>query len=57
VKKEGSVLEVLKTDHGVGEKQCAWKRAAVAASIERSPIKLTRKLSSELDVPGQHETT
>jgi len=32
--------------------------AAVAASIERSPLKSTRKRSSELGVPGQHcETT
>jgi hypothetical protein len=36
-KNEPSLLEVLKTGHGVGERQRAWKRAAVATSIERSP--------------------
>lgn len=35
----------------MGERQRAWKRAAVAASIERSPVKSTRKRSSELGVP------
>jgi len=35
----------------VGERQRAWKRAAVATSIERSPMKSTRKRSSELGVP------
>ena len=41
---------MLKTGRGAGEKQRARKRAAVAASIERSPTKLKRKRSSELDV-------
>ena len=50
-KNERSLLEVLKTGRGVGEKQRAWKRAAVAAYIERSPMKSTRKRSSELGVP------
>ena len=35
----------------MGERQRAWKRAAVAASIERSPMKSTQKRSSELGVP------
>ena len=35
----------------MGEKERAWKHAAVAASIERSPMKSTRKESSELGVP------
>jgi len=50
-KNERSLLEVLKTGRGVAEKQCAWKHAAGAASIERSPMKSTRKRSSELGVP------
>ena len=35
----------------MGERQRDWKRAAVAASIELSPMKSTRKRSSELGVP------
>ena len=42
---------MLQTGGGVGERQRAWKRAAVAASSERSPMKSTRKRSSELGVP------
>ena len=42
---------MLKTDRGVGERQRAWEHAAVAASIERSPKKSTRKRWSELGVP------
>ena len=51
VKNESSLLEVLKTGRGVQERQRAWKRAAVGASIERSPMKSTWKQSSELGVP------
>ena len=50
-KNERSLLEMLKTGSGVGERQRAWERAAVSASIERSPMKSTRKRSSELGVP------
>ena len=50
-KNECSLLEVLKTGRGVEETQRARKRAAVAASIECSPMKSTRKRSSELGLP------
>ena len=46
-KNERSLFEVLKTGRGVGEKQRAWKHAAVAASIERS----TKRLPLPLNVP------
>ena len=35
----------------MGEKQRAWKHAAIATSIERSAMKSTRKRLSELGVP------
>jgi hypothetical protein len=49
-KYERSLLDVLKTGRGVGERQRAWKHAAVAVSIESSSMKSTRKRSSGLGV-------
>ena len=45
-KNERSLLEVLKTGRGVGERQRARKetRAVVVASIERSPIEDTETI-------------
>jgi hypothetical protein len=49
-KNERLLLEVLKTGRRVGERQRAWKCAAVATSTEHFPMKQTQERLSELGV-------
>ncbi|PSN50969.1 hypothetical protein C0J52_07622 [Blattella germanica] len=49
------LLAVSKTGCGVEGRRHEKKRAGVAASIEQSPIKSTRKRAAKLGIPRTHE--